>query len=340
MASAVPAPSSAVRREPTARRLPRRPSGLGAVFRKELADHLSGHRFAILVGLVVVTGLAAIYVGARTLRDTLTQASESDPFVFLRLFTTGGSSLPPFTFFVEFLGPLLGIALAFDAINGERMRGTLSRLVSQPIHRDAIINGKFLAGLAALAVMVFALGGLVGGLGLVLTGVPPTLEEFLRLVAFLAVTVVYVGFWLSLAILFSTVLRQTVASALASLALWLFFSIFAGLLVGLVADAVAPVTDSQDAIQVLRNAQWNLALNRLSPTLLYGEAVETLLNPQVRALGPLLLEQVIGAVPGAPLPLGQSLLLIWPHLTALAAAMLICFMVAYIAFMRQEIRAS
>lgn len=339
MATAVRAPRTAVDRERARPRLPGWSPGLGAVCRKELADHLSGHRFAILVALVVVAGLAAMYVGARTLRDTLTQQSASDPFVFLRLFTTGGSSLPPFTFFVEFLGPLLGIALAFDAINGERARGTLSRLVSQPIYRDAIINGKFLAGLAALALMIFALGGLVGGLGLLLTGVPPTLEEFLRLVVFLAVTVIYIGFWLSLAILFSTVLRQTVASALASLAVWLFFSVFASLLFGLVADAVAPVRDSQDAMQVLRNAQWNLALNRLSPTLLYGEAVETLLNPQVRALGPLLLEQVIGAVPGAPLPLGQSLLLIWPHLTGLAAAMLICFMIAYIAFMRQEIRA-
>ena len=337
-APSVPRPT--VERRAFPFRLPGWSPGLTAVYRKELADHLSGYRFVILVALIVVAGLAAMYVGARTLRDTLTQADESDPFVFLRLFTTGGSSLPPFTFFVEFLGPLLGIALGFDAINAERMRGTLSRLVSQPIHRDAVINGKFLAGMAVLTLMVFALGGLVGGLGLLLTGVPPSLEEFLRLVVFLAVTVVYIGFWMSVAILFSTVLRQTVASALASLAVWLFFSIFAGLLFGLVADAVAPVTDPQDAEQVLRNARWTLALNRLSPTLLYGEAVETLLNPQVRALGPLLLEQVIGAVPGAPLPLGQSLLLIWPHLTGLVAGMLLCFMAAYISFMRQEVRAN
>lgn len=339
MAAVTPAPRPGVEREPRPFRLPGWSPGLGAVYRKELADHLSGYRFVILVALVIVAGLAAMYVGVRTLRETLTRADESDPFVFLRLFTTGGSSLPPFTFFVEFLGPLLGIALGFDAINGERVRGTLSRLVSQPIHRDAVINGKFLAGMAVLTLMVFALGGLVAGLGLLLTGVPPSLEEFLRLVAFLAVTVVYIGFWMSLAILFSTVLRQTVASALASLAAWLFFSIFAGLLFGLVADAVAPVTDPQNAEQLLRNVRWTLGLNRLSPTLLYGEAVETLLNPQVRALGPLLLEQVIGAVPGAPLPLGQSLLLIWPHLTGLAAAMLLCFMAAYIAFMRQEVRA-
>ena len=312
--------------------------GLEAIYRKEVADHLSGYRFTILVALVVLAGLASIYVAAQTIRDTLTSAGANDPFVFLRLFTTGGSSLPPFTFFVGFLGPLLGIALGFDAINGERNRGTLSRLVSQPIHRDAVINGKFLAGVWVISLMILALGLLVGGLGLQLIGVPPTLEEFLRLAAFFAVTIVYVGFWMSLSILFSTVLRQTVASALASLAVWLFFSIFAGLLFGLVADAVAPVRDPQDPEQVLANTVWQNNLNRLSPTLLYSEAVQTLLNPEVRALGPLLLEQVIGAVPGAPLPLGQSLLLIWPHLTALAALMVICFGLAYVSFMRQEVR--
>lgn len=315
-----------------------RSPGLRVVYRKEVADHFSGYRFPILFALVVLAGLASIYVAAQTLRDTLTSAGENDPFVFLRLFTTGGSSLPSFTFFVGFLGPLLGIALGFDAINGERNRGTLSRLVSQPIHRDAIINGKFLAGLAVLGEMIFALGFLVGGLGLRMIGIPPTFEEFVRVAVFLAVTVVYVGFWLSLAILFSTLLRQTVASALASLAVWLFFSIFAGLLFGLVADAVAPVTDPQNADQLVRHTLWVDNLNRISPTLLYSEAVQTLLNPEVRTLGPVFFEQVLGAIPGAPLPLGQSLLLIWPHLTALIAASMVCFMMAYISFMRQEIR--
>jgi len=314
-------------------------AGLAAVYRKELADHLSGWRFLVLAALVILSGVAAAYVAARTLSDTLAAAGELDAFVFLRLYTTGSTTLPPFTFFVAVLAPLLGIALGFDGINGERNRGTLSRLVSQPIHRDAIINGKFLAGLAVITLMLAVLVLLVGALGLQLMGVAPTLEEFLRLVAFVGVSIVYVAFWLSLALLCSTLLRQTVASALTALAVWLFFSLFAGLLFGLIADAVAPVTDPLDPQQVLRRTMWETNLGRLSPTLLYEEAVQTLLNPQVRSLGPLLLEQVVGAVAGAALPLGQSLLLIWPHLTALVALTIVCFAAAYIAFMRQEIRA-
>jgi len=315
------------------------PPGLWAVYRKELADHVGGWRFLVLAVLVLVSGLASTYVAARTLSETLAAAGELDPFIFLRVYTTGSASLPPFTFFVAVLAPLLGIALGFDGINGERNRGTLSRLVSQPIHRDAIINGKFLAGLAVIAIMLTALMLLVGALGLQLVGVAPTLEELLRLAAFLAVSIIYVAFWLSLALLCSTLLRQTVASALTALALWLFFSLFAGLLFGLIADTVAPVTDPLDPEQVLRRTAWETNLGRLSPTILYEEAVQTLLNPQVRSLGPLLLEQVIGSVAGAPLPLGQSLLLVWPHLVALLALTIVCFAAAYIAFMRQEIRA-
>ncbi len=45
-----------------------------------------------------------------------------------------------------------------------------------------------------------------------------------------------------------------------------------------------------------------------------------------------------GAIPGS-LPLGQSLLLIWPHLVGLIAATLLIFALGYYFFMRQEIRA-
>ena len=42
---------------------------------------------------------------------------------------------------------------------------------------------------------------------------------------------------------------------------------------------------------------------------------------------------------GAPLPLSQSLLLIWPQITGLIAGLLVLFALAYVAFQRQEVRA-
>jgi ABC-2 type transport system permease protein len=44
-------------------------------------------------------------------------------------------------------------------------------------------------------------------------------------------------------------------------------------------------------------------------------------------------------IPG-PLAPGQILMLVWPHLVALIALILICFAVSYVKFMREEIRAT
>ncbi|MBX5477390.1 MAG: ABC transporter permease [Clostridia bacterium] len=312
-------------------------NGVIAVTRKELADHFGSLRFLILLGLIALSGLTALYLAAQTIRANAADAS-STGFVFLLLFTSSGSSLPPFTALLGFLGPLVGLALGFDAISSERARGTLSRLVAQPIHRDAIINGKFLAGLTTLVVMFTSILALVGGLGLILTGVAPTSEEIARLIAFLVVTVLYVAFWLGLAILFSVVFRSAATSALTGVALWLFFSVFLGLLAGMVADAVAPAGDNPTIAEALRHAYWEQDLSRLSPTTLYSEAVSALLSPAVRTVGPIVITQTIGMVPGK-LSFGQSLLLIWPQVAGLLAATALCFGLAYVYFMRQEVRA-
>ena len=80
-------------------------------------------------------------------------------------------------------------------------------------------------------------------------------------------------------------------------------------------------------------------LNRISPYYLYGEAVTTILNPGVRSIGLVTTSQLEGAVAGY-LPFGQSLLLVWPHLTAMLALTLAVFTISYLKFMNQEIRAN
>lgn len=311
-------------------------AGLKALYRKELADHFTSKRFIIVLLLIAVTGLASIYSAGMGIQEAVSQ--EGNEFVFLRLFTSSGSSLPSFISFISFLGPLVGLALGFDSINGERSRGTLSRLVSQPIYRDAVINGKFLAGVTVIVVMVFSLGLIIGGMGIIMTGIPPTLEELVRIFLFLIFTVVYMSLWLSVSLLFSLVFRHAATSALSVIALWLFFAIFMGLLAGLIANSLFPVNSDSPLSVVLNNNRWQQNISRISPTTLYNEAVVTMLNPGVRALGPVLMDQVQGAIPGS-LPMGQSVLLVWPHLTGLLALTMICFAISYICFMRQEIRA-
>ena len=78
---------------------------------------------------------------------------------------------------------------------------------------------------------------------------------------------------------------------------------------------------------------------RFSPNTLFQEATTVLLLPNVRSLGVVTMSQVAYMIPN-PLSLGQSLILIWPHLTGLVSLSVICFAERYVLFMRQEIRAT
>ncbi len=314
------------------------PVGVGPVARKEFADHLSGLRFAILLILIGVASVAAVYAAGSAVKEVASQFSAGVSFAFLRLFTVSGESLPSLVDFVAFLAPLLGIALGFDALNSERSHGTLSRLISQPIHRDAVLHGKFLAGLSVVGLAFVALIAIVGGVGILLVGVPPSPEELGRLIVFIIVTAIYVGFWLALAQLFSVLFKQAATSALASIAVWLFFAIFAGLIVGLVVNAVAPVGDDSTAAEIVRHERLSTQLERVSPITLYSEATSALLNPNVRSLGVVLTSQVDRAL-ATPLGFTQSLVLIWPQVISLIGVTLLFFTIGYVVFMREEIRA-
>jgi len=308
---------------------------LRVLYNKELADHLRSKRFIIILALIAITGITAIYAAAYGIRSAVEE--ENNSFVFLRLFTASGNSIPSFISFISFLGPLVGLALGFDSINGEINRGSLSRLLAQPIPRDTVINGKFLAGVSIITLMVFAMGLAVGGLGIIMIGVPPTADEILRILVFLVLTVLYISLWLAISQLFSLLLRQTATSALACIAVWLFLSVFVGLLSGAIAEVLFPAAKATTVEALLSKSKLKLMLDRISPSTVYNEAVVTMLNPGVRTLGFVTQDQLVGAIAGT-LPFLQSLLLIWPHFITLIAVTMICFAVSYVYFMRQEVR--
>ena len=290
----------------------------------------------IVIGIIALTCMGSLYTALTNISEAIKPNDPDGSFLFLKLFTVSDGTLPSFVLFINFLGPLLGIALGFDAVNSEQNKGTLSRMLSQPIHRDCIINAKFVAALIVIGIMLFVLGFLVMGCGLIAIGIPPTAEEFWRIVFFIITSIFYVAFWLNLAILFSLRFRQAATSALASVAVWLFFSVFYTMIVNLVAKGLSP-SQMASPYQIISYQKFILGLMRLAPSELFNEATTTLLMPSVRSLGPLTMEQVQGAIP-SPLPLGQSLLVVWPQLTGLIAATVICFAISYIMFMRREIR--
>jgi ABC-2 type transport system permease protein len=312
-------------------------SGLGVVTLKELSDHLTSTRMRVLEWLVVLVAMAALYGAIQQIKDTTAE----DPFLFLRLFTTSRDPLPSFVSFLSFLVPLMAIGLGFDAVNSEHNRRTLSRILSQPIYRDALLFGKFLAGLITLAISLVTLWLLVIGLGLVMIGIPPGAEEIGRAVVFLLVTIAYAGVWLALALLFSILFRSAATAALVTLGLWLLITFIWPVLAGAVAQIVVPPDPRYSALglQTPGTVELEQILARFSPSTLYAEVVVALLDPTTRALGPIYLSQLQGAVLGAPLPLGESMLIAWPQMVGMIATAIMLFVIGYVIFQRQEVRA-
>ena len=280
--------------------------------------------------------MGALYTALTNIGAAIKPDDPDGSFLFLKLFTVSDGTLPSFVLFINFLGPLLGIALGFDAVNSEQNKGTLSRMLAQPIHRDCIINAKFVAALIIIGALLFALGLLVMGCGLIAIGIPPKPEEFWRIILFIITGIFYVAFWLNISILFSLCFRQAATSALASVAVWLFFSVFYAMIVNVVAKALSP-SGMVSVYHQISYQKFILGLMRLAPSELFNEATTTLLMPSIRSLGPLTMEQLQGAIP-SPLPLGESIMIVWSQLTGLIAATVVCFAISYIVFMRREVR--
>ena len=315
-------------------------SGVNVIVKKELADHFSSYRFTIIFALIAMVSLITAYMVGLNIRHEL-EGVAKPRFIFLMLFTAPGA-LFSLVQFVAFFGPLVGLILGFDTINRERNEGTLSKLLSQPIYRDVVINGKFLAGVVMIAIMMVSIVLVITGLGLVVMGIVPGIEEIWRIIIYLIVSIVYISFWLGVAILFSIFFRSTATSALAALALWIFFSFFVTIGANVVANALAGDTSPQNPEAVLNQARIVKSLSLISPMELYTDATATIIDPMrkstrsIIAVGPM--ENLSMSRFSGPLPLSQSILIVIPYIISLVAVTIICFAVSYIVFMRQEIR--
>lgn len=181
---------------------------------------------------------------------------------------------------------------------------------------------------------------LVAGLGLLRLGIAPSLAELARLLAWLAVTICYIGLWLAFATLCSVLVRRAATSALLAIGVWMALSLFGVLLARLVAGVIDPIGPSGEAASLAR-AQLEQQLSAIDPGTLYGQVTAALLNPSVTSITLPGLAQIIQLSQQIPtqLSLGQSLLLAWPQIVILVAGTVVCFVLAYVAFLRQEVRA-
>jgi ABC-2 type transport system permease protein len=322
-------------------------AGWAVVANKEFADHLLSIRFFVLLAILGLAVGIPFFLASEQIRSLASQTSGADNTLFLALFLLGPQDVSIFQLdvtiqsFVSLAAPLLGLAFAFDAVNGERAQGTLPRLLSQPIYRDDVINGKFAAGLAIIAMVLAIVVALVAAFGMFRLGIVPSPEEVLRILVWMVVTIVYVGVWLAFGLLLSVVMRRAATSALVGFGIWFVVAAFGRFLVGLVLAFLVPVSNALTE-ENLAAIQTRTFFLRLLPNTLYDEASRVLLNPTATysSTPPTIGGNIqVSQQSFTVLSADQSFLIVWPQIVVLVGLMVACFALAYVRFMRQEVRA-
>ncbi|MBL7167497.1 ABC transporter permease [Candidatus Bathyarchaeota archaeon] len=315
-------------------------AGTLTVATKELRDQFGSKRFMILFGLVLLLSTLSAYQGVDYIRN-------NENAGFVNIFSGTQMSFS-FIQTMVYFGPLLGLALGFDAINKERATGTLSILLGQPIFRDSVINGKLIAGATALTTLVLGTIGIMSGVSIPMLGFGPTLTEMTKILALTLLTIVYLVFWLSLGILYSVLMKRTATSIMASIATWLTFSIIITILASVVASFLVPLPGggfrpqvgsggirmSEEFIEAMqeRNAVMS-TINKISPTNLYSEAASDILGVAggfMMGMGRQEFQRT--------LTLGEALAANWANIATIVVGLVICFAASYMIFLRSEIR--
>lgn len=120
---------------------------------------------------------------------------------------------------VIYLIPLIALILGFDAIVGERERGSLDLLLSMPITRFELLLGKYLGLAAALAFSTLTGFGLVA----IVLSTQLTLGALLHYFGFMISSVLLGMAFLSLAVMVSVFAADRTRASGMAIALWFFF---------------------------------------------------------------------------------------------------------------------
>jgi len=313
-------------------------AGAFTIAEKELWDKIGSKRFLIMFGLVVLISANTAYNGVSYVK--------MNPHEGFNYIYSGYMSGVSFLFIMVFFGPIVGLAMGFDAVNRERTNGTLSVLLSQPIYRDSVINGKLLAGAGVLSILVFGTVGIMTGVAIPNLGYGPTFDEFLRILTFTVLTTLYLVFWQSLGMLYSVLTKKTSISIFASIATWLVFSLFIIIFAGIIANALIPLPESRfisgESQRPQRTQEYYEArdkrhklteqISRLSPTNLYSEAANSILGVEGFTIF------TSSAQNNRDQSLVQALVNNWANITSIIVALVICTASSYIMVLRMEIR--
>jgi ABC-type transport system involved in multi-copper enzyme maturation permease subunit len=184
---------------------------------------------------------------------------------------------PDYSYIVNIVVSLLALLFVFDAVCGEKERGTLKLVLAHSVPRDLVLLSKWVGGYISLAVpfLVAVLGGITY---VYLTGtIQLTGETLETLLWIVAVSLLYISLFFTLGMFISTVTHKAATSLLVSLFVWVCWILVIPNLAPVIAKILSPVPTLQkvEAEKVAVDREVWLRIERLSRTMLgYGRKAE------------------------------------------------------------------
>ncbi|MFN3527597.1 MAG: ABC transporter permease [Candidatus Altarchaeaceae archaeon] len=321
---------------------------------KEFSENLRSVRFKILFVLFIVILLLAAYQGAQEFQKEMKQYNEAVKGISEERYSIRYYEIPKPSILSAFeklinpggitiIGAIIGIIIGFDSISGERERGTLKFVLTQPLYRDTLINGKIL-GYTILVFTVVLIAtilslGIIGGL----TGIFPDSDETLRIIMFSLTIFIYIMFFTMLGMFFSIIFKQSIDALLASIAIFVILIILISNIAVIVADFVSPIPSYSmfsssygKSIQKAWENNWNVQQNvkYISPSENFIMINNVVLNPYFEKQ-----QNNIYSVYGKQVKhsVSESLSMVWGNFVAILVGLVILFIASYVLFMKQDI---
>jgi len=318
---------------------------------KEFSDIVKGKRFIALLtifALVIAVALASVYL------NVIQTSGRAMPRGFL------GLAASTLVTTMSYFAPIMGIALGFDTISGEREKGTLKTVLAQPVYRDTVINGKFLGALLSVTLAIFTASLINIGGSIIALGITPTGADIIRIIIFILFTILFTMTFYGIAAFLSTATKRTTQSIIISVVLWATFTFIIPIIASLIASAIIPI-NFQFARNITRPPGGNItAINPEMQQLQQQMREQASIISAIESLTPnyhftRIAQYILGVYTGisgtrigeglgreqvdvASTPIMQSLISAWPNILVLGVIMTITFIASYILFTRQEIR--
>ncbi len=350
-------------------------SGIFVVAKKEFLDHVMGKKFLVILAILMIISLLAMHQGVESYNKQLDSYKERTAEIeeHPEVMPPRGMPEKPSILFVfqmmsmlfGILGAILAIAIGFNLISGEKESGSLKSLLSHPVFRDTIINGKALGGMGALGFAMLVMTLLSIGI-LMMLGIMPTGNEFVRILVFMGFTLLFMFSFFAIALMCSTIAKNSTRAITYTLVIFIVISFImpiAGSFVGMhlagempeyPGRAIHGINESeggiseeeQERIQEEFQEWWDKVIEVKEmfsigdPKSNFEKVSSAVLNPGFQSstvsFGSSSTTMITGS--RAETSILKALGMVWKNLLVLLVFPVIMFAIAYVKFMRMDIR--